>query len=275
MAAIFAIAFIGTPFLLSMVLPLAAQTALYEGTTVSGSLAQFGIFGISALIFVKAVRRYHGRGFWSLIGPYQTAWHHMRKVAVAVGLLLILVQVVLPWGQWGEPSLAHNPLVWLMIVPLALAAILIQVITEEIVFRGYLQQQLACLSTSRWLWMGVPSILFGAIHFWNGNSGPEGFVYAIWAGMLGAACADLTARTGTLGAAIGLHLGTNVAATLFVAVDEWPMSGLALFLLPCVNADEVSAEIAAIAGPWMTFSILFSTLSVLTMWLAARVALRR
>ena len=268
-------AFVGWPFVITQVLPLQAHIALYEGTTAGGTLAQFGIFGLSAVVFIKALRHYHQRGFWSLIGPYRMAWDHLRGVAISVGVLLILVQVILPWGQWGPPSQVYSLPGWVLMLPVAVVAILVQVITEEMVFRGYLQQQLACLSASRWLWMGLPSIVFGALHFWNGNSGPEGFVYAVWAGLLGLACADLTARTGTLGAAIGLHLATNFCATMFVAVEDFPMSGLALFLVPSIDADQMSADIAAIAGPWMVFSILFSTLSVLTVWLAARIAVRR
>ena len=93
--------------------------------------------------------------------------------------------------------------VWLALLPFAVLAILIQVTTEEIVFRGYLQQQFACLSSSRWVWMFLPSLLFGTWHFWNGNSVAEGQDYVVWATKLELACADLPARTGNQGAAIG------------------------------------------------------------------------
>ena len=62
--------------------------------------------------------------------------------------------------------------------------------------------------------MVLPSVMFGALHFWNGNGAAEGVLWAIWATALGIACADLTARTGNLGAAIGLHMANNVFALL-------------------------------------------------------------
>lgn len=273
--AVFLAAFFISPLLIMIFLSESAQVAFYEGVTPFGTLAQFGIFGASAIVFVKVLRRVHGRGFWSLIGPYRTAWLDLRKAAVAVGAILILVQVVLPWGAWGEPSQVRSLAGWLMLLPLAVAAILIQVTTEEIVFRGYLQQQLACLSSSRWVWMAIPSLMFGFWHFWNGNSIAEGVVYVFWATLLGIACADLTARTGTLGAAIGLHFATNFTAIMFIATEGWPMSGLALVLYSYQDPDLLSAEIAEVVGVWLIYSILVMSLSVLIMWLAARIAIRR
>jgi membrane protease YdiL (CAAX protease family) len=189
--------------------------------------------------------------------------------------MLGLIQVILPWGTWGEPSQVRNLAGWLLLLPVAGLAILIQVTTEEMVFRGYLQQQLACLSSSRWVWMVAPSVLFGAWHFSNGNSLAEALVYVFWASVLGLACADLTARTGTLGAAIGLHLATNFTAVMFFATEGWPMSGLALVLYPYQDADVISAEIAAVTAPWMIISMLMASLSVFIIWLAARIAVRR
>jgi len=152
---------------------------------------------------------------------------------------------------------------------------MIQITTEEILFRGYLQQQLACLSSNPWVWMFIPSAMFGVWHFWNGNSPAEGFVYAFWATLLGLACADLTARTGNLGAALGVHFATNFTAVMYISTDSWPMSGLALILYPYQDPDVLSEEIKAVAGLWIGFSMAMTTLSVLIVWLAARISLRR
>jgi membrane protease YdiL (CAAX protease family) len=273
--ATFAAAFFAIPVLIMMILPDAAQIVFYEGSTPIGALAQFGVFGLPALVFVRALKRTHGRGFWSLIGPYRAAWFDLRNVAAAVGLALIVMQFIVPWGASEETVEVRSLVRWLMVLPFAIAVILIQVTTEEIVFRGYLQQQLACLSSSRWVWMMIPSLMFGAWHLWNGNSLAEGVVYAVWATLLGMACADLTARTGTLGAAIGLHFATNFMAVMFVATDGWPFSGLALVVYPYQDPDQLSAEIAEVMVIWMIYSVLIMALSVLVMWLAARNWIKR
>lgn len=273
--ATFLAAFFGFPILLMAFLPDAARTAFLEPISAAATLAQFGIFGVSAWALVWALRRVHGRGFWSLIGPYQAAWFAFRKTAISVGAILFLTQVMLPLGSWGPPALIRNPAVWAALVPLGVVAIMIQITTEEILFRGYLQQQLACLSHNPWVWMVIPSTLFGIWHFWNGNSPAEGFVYAFWATLLGLACADLTARTGNLGAALGVHFATNFTAVMFISTDSWPMSGLALILYPYEDPDVLSAEIEAVAGLWIGFSMAVMAPSVLIVWLAARISLKR
>ena len=273
--AVFAGAFLLTPSLIMMVLPLSAQIAFSEGVTAFGTWMQFAFFGIPAMVFVWTSRRVHGRGFWSLIGPPRAAWFDMRRVVVALFTILLVLQIVAPWGGAGEIVEVRSLSRWLLFLPVALIALLIQVTTEEIIFRGYLQQQLACLSASPWVWMGIPSILFGIWHYWNGNSPAEGFVYVVWATALGLICADLTARTGTLGAAIGLHLATNFFAIMLFGIDNRPYSGFALVLFEYQDPDELSAAVAEFMVIWVVWSVVLMSLTVLIMWLAARIALRR
>lgn len=275
MLASFAMFFVLTPVLISAVLPYKLQVAYYEGNTTFGTLLLFASFGPPAAAFVWTLRRVHGRGFWSLIGDYQTAFVDFKKVAIAVGLTLIALEILPPWVVMDELARVRSIPVWLLLWPMAFVAVLVQATTEELIFRGYLQQQLACLSSSRWAWMVLPSLLFGMVHYWNGNSPPEGVVYVIFATALGLVCADLTARTGTLGAAIGLHLVVNLSSLMFTGVEGWANSGLALFLYPYEDPDTYSAFIAQFPIVWGIGQLLFLGLVVLIVWLAARVALRR
>ncbi|MEL6685619.1 MAG: CPBP family intramembrane glutamic endopeptidase [Pseudomonadota bacterium] len=272
---IYAVTFLLAPTLLYAVLPTQLGDDLFEMITPIGSLLSFATFGVSAYVLIRSVRFFHKRGFWSMIGPYRQAFVDLRKVLVAVFAIQFFVQIVLPFGSWGEIAEVRSIPSWLALAPFSLSVIFIQVSAEELLFRGYLQQQLACVTRSPWVWMVLPSAMFGAVHYWNGNSPPEGFVYAFWAGLLGLACADLTARTGTLGAAIGLHYAVNIVAIMFVGIQDWPLSGLALVLLPYFDPDAYSAEIIAAGTPWVIFSMILSAISVLIMWLAARIALRR
>ena len=273
--AVYAAVFFLFPVVLYFLLPEQTYQAFYTASTPVATFANFAVFGVSAYALVTMTRRVHGFGFWSLIGPYARAFQDFRVVMVAVAMLLVVVQFVVPFGTWGEVERTRNILLWTLLLPLSLGAILVQVTTEELVFRGYLQQQLAQWSQSRLIWMVFPSAIFGAWHYWNGYSAPEGIVYAIWAGLLGMACADLTARTGTLGAAIGLHFAVNVMAVMIMGIAGWPLSGMALIVLPYVDPLANSALIAEAPGVWMIFATLWSVLSVLTMWLAARIAIKR
>ena len=255
-----------TPLLFMPYVDPAWSDALQEGLVYAG-------FGLDLIVLLVLIRLLHGRGLRSLIGTGGAFGRDLRRSLIAVCLVLLVQQPFdlgpdLPWltlapvGGW---------LAWL--VP-AVLAIALQVTTEEVYFRGYLMQQLAALDLRRRVWMLVPSIYFGLSHLLNGAGLAEGTLWAVWAGMLGAACADLTARTGNLGAAIGLHLGNNLFAALVLGYVGTPGFGLALFLLPAEDYVENTDGLSALLSPMTPLDLTYSAMGVLVMWLAARVAVR-
>ncbi|MEO1639040.1 MAG: type II CAAX endopeptidase family protein [Pseudomonadota bacterium] len=271
----FAAVFVTSPSVFALLLPTeSAVEAFQEGTTAFGTLAQFFFFGIAAGGLVVLLRLVHGRGFWSLIGDQQLALRHLILVTWGVTLWLLLLQVLPPWINPDDLAETRNLAMWVLLIPVTLVALLIQVGTEELFFRGYLQQQFAVLNPSPMAWMIMPSVLFGMLHFLNGQGAADGTLWAIWAGVLGVACADLTARTGTLGAAVGLHLANNAFALLIVAIEGWPASGVALFLYPYEDPETYAQGFEALLDPVAVLQLFGMLTTVLIMWLAARIALR-
>ena len=134
-------------------------------------------------------------------------------------------------------------------------------VVEETIFRGWLLWYLQA-------WMPltaavfVSSALFGLAHWAPQAAGDNAAAYMAWAFAFGLAAADLTARTGTLGAALGLHMANNAFALLVLALAG-PGSGLALWHLPL---DAASPELAALLPAEFA--------SLLVAWLAARLVLR-
>jgi membrane protease YdiL (CAAX protease family) len=272
----FELAFDIAPQLVAALLPNDAVVAsYYEGVSKWATLLQLATFGVTALLFVLLLRRVHGRGFWSLIGAPGRALTDLRQVTIAVGGILLLLEILPPWIGAGDGIEMRNIAGWLVTIPLVLVVLIIQVGTEEIYFRGYLQQQFACLSRARLVWMLAPSLMFGVSHYANGDGVADGVLWAVWATILGMACADLTARTGTLGAAIGLHLANNLFALLIVGINGWPSSGLALFVYPALDRSSMDTSAAMLATPEALFELTIMCLTVLIMWLSARITLRR
>lgn len=270
------IVFTLSPSVFAIMLPSGPlRDAFFEGTTAFGTLAQFASFGVAAVGFLVLLQSLHKRGFWTLIGPATDAKRDLVRVAAMVAFWLALIEVLPPRINPDDLVQVRAIGVWLALIPVTVAVLLIQVGTEEMFFRGYLQQQLACLSRSRLVWMVFPSALFGILHYWNGNGAAEGAIWAVWATVLGIACADLTARTGNLGAAIGLHLANNAFALLIVGVEGWPASGLALFLYPYEDPALYAYPIEAVFTPFAIFQLGTMLLTLWIMWLAARIAVRR
>ena len=100
-----------------------------------------------------------------VFGPLRRASGHFVLVSLGICILLIVLGILPPWG-FGEPLIANRLfLPWLLVLPVALFSILIQTSAEEILFRGYLQQQLGARFASPWIWMALPSVLFGLALF--------------------------------------------------------------------------------------------------------------
>ena len=205
------------------------QTIGQGGDPVS-LLLLLSTFAGMALGVWAAARLLHKRGWRSLFGRPPVV---LRDFVLGVGAMLGggggLSLLMLPFLPPLEPA---TPLrVWLMFLPLALLGIGLQTGAEELVFRGYLQQQLAARSSSPLVWMLLPSLLFGMAHFAPAEMGANAWLVVAATGLFGLIAADLTARTGALGLAWGLHFANNCLAILLVS-SMAGLDGLALFQLP-------------------------------------------
>lgn len=230
----------------------------------SMGLTPFGVVGnlLMALpvmgVFVLAVALVTGRGPLSLLGA---TWR-LRGDFLAGFLPLCALGLVL------LPLLAQDPAVsagkglaevlpWL---PLALPGLVGMALANEVIYRGFLQQQLAARWQPSWVWMGLPAALFALSQGAPNATGELAPLSLFWALAYGMAAADLTARTGSLGAAIGLQ-SALLAQSLFLVGLKGPMNGLALYTL--------DARGLALL-PWLASDFL----TLLVGWVSARLWLR-
>ncbi len=236
---------------------------LENGSTARSVLWMLASFGGLFAALAIALRVMHRRPISSLFGGFPACfadfWLTLRLAMVLFGIVLIL-----PSPADFTPERAMDFVPWLMLAPMSLAAILFQITTEELVFRGYLQSQLAARFSSPWVWIVLPSALFAALHYDPSTYGENAILVAAWAGLFGLAAADLTARSGNLGPALALHFANNVSAIMFVSTkDYW--DGLALYVVPFGPKDtEFVAAVLPLEG-----------LVILCGWLVARIAIRR
>ena len=161
----------------------------------------------------------------------------LRNMAIAAGIFFMLLAVsslVLHLVFNPSPNLPLSS--WLIWMPAALPLLFIQITAEEMIFRGFLQQELAVRFKSRWVWMVLPSVLFGALHFEAEKYGSNAWLIVISTGIFGLLAADVTARTGNLGAAIGLHFVNNFFAMMVTSLDG-TITGLSLFVTPFGASD--------------------------------------
>ncbi len=251
-------------------LPMDWTDGFYFGTSRLGLIAQLASFGLLGAAVILTARVLHQRGPLSLLGT-GPGIRQMILSLLAVLAVFAAIELLPPWWSMAGMTL-NNPLSWILLLPLALAALTIQVSAEEILYRGYVQQQLAARFRNPLIWMIGPNLLFAAAHWEEGIPWTEAAQYAIWAFCFGLAASDLTARTGSLGAAVGFHLANNVYAFLFFSEIGLNDSGLALMLFP---PSESLLPPPVEPMPLFTFSLGIELATIVLMWLAVRVVLRR
>lgn len=236
--------------------------SLVNGDTPAGVVSLLLSFLPQMLGLLLAVLVLMRRGPLSLTGPFRPALRNFIRVGLPLfGLSLVFMPLTLQSDSVSQNLTLAQQRPWL---PAALLGLLIQTATEELIFRGYLQQQLAARFAARWVWLGVPTLLFGLAHYAPGPSGVVTVMTMLWAACFGLAAADLTARTGNLGAAIALHFTNNVSAILLVGLAG-NLGGLTLYQITVPPGDMTS----------MYLYLAMDGVSLLVSWLLARLILRR
>jgi membrane protease YdiL (CAAX protease family) len=237
---------------------------LLTGKTPLAMFLLLGSFGLMVVAVAIVSRVLHRRSVASLIGPARLVVPQFAVVMRALLLVGAVIYLLPPWNL-GAPYISNMALgKWVLLLPLSLIAVFIQVSAEEIVFRGYVQQQLAARFKSPLVWMVLPSTLFALGHYLPSEAGENAVIIALWAGLFGILMADLTARSGSLGPAIAVHFCNNVVAILITSMPD-DLSGLALYVTPFGMEDTEALR------AWLPVDFAMMLVS----WLAARLAIRR
>ena len=172
----------------------------------------------------------HRQSFWTLFDPARRIrWGDIGR-GVLVALLFSGVSLSIAAVIIGLPEQSQAVSGWaILLVPL-MFCVFLQATAEELIFRGYLLQQLGSRFRSVLVWAVLPSILFGLMHAWNAE-GAAAYYYMAITGITGLTLALLVWRTGNLWAAVGMHWAVNVLSLTGVGA-EGILSGTQLWLFP-------------------------------------------
>lgn len=225
------------------------------------ALLLFATFGGMALGAVVAARVLHGRSAGTLFGRAPVVLADFIRAALVTLLVYAVVLLPLTHGSELVPNLPAGR--WLMLLPLALAGVALQTLAEEMVFRGYLMQQIAARFRSLWPAVVIPSLLFGALHWDSKGNGGNAWALVGAVSLFAVVAADLTRRTGSLGAAWGLHFANNCLALLVISTGG-QLPGLALWTTPYAGSD-----------PQMMYALAGDIGAILIVWLILTRVLRR
>lgn len=216
--------------------------------TALGGIAGFGIGAWLAL------RAFHGRDLCSVL-----SWdRRLRLREFSAGCILALVYLgaglAVSWASGLLPRRSAVPLEqWMLALLPVSILILVQAASEEIVFRGFLPQQLAARVSSPLIWGGLPSVLFGVLHAGNAPGDTVVVLHVIVsATLLGLAMMAMVWRTGSLAAAIGFHFLNNVV-TLMVAGSDVGYGSIGLFVWSADGMAKSAMSDLFITGLFLAF----------------------
>jgi uncharacterized protein len=254
------LAAIGATLVYGQAAPAMIQMAV-NGSTPVAVLCLLATF--LALIFGAyiAVRVMHKRNLASLIGRAPVVLHDFTVAMAVVGVVYGTSLAIWSVNNDAIPNLPLRT--WLIFLVPGLIGLLFQTLAEEIFFRGYLMQQLAARFQSAFVWFVLPAIAFGLFHYDPAKNGANTWTIIASVSIIGLAAADLTRRTGSLGAAWGFHFANNIVALLLIST-RGSLDGLALYLTPYDISDKIRA-----------ISALTDALTVVVTWAIIARLLRR
>ena len=204
--------------------------ATSPGLTSPGQmLTILGSFGFMIIAVCLVVILLHHRSPITLLGGFRIAATQFFKAMRNLLPYMALLAAFAFMAEDLQPNLTLG--LWLSILPLTLLFLLVQVSAEELVFRGYLQSQLAALGLHKSIWILLPAILFGLMHYDPIIMGSAAPWVVIWAILFGVLAADLTARSGTLGPAVAFHFAINFLSIGVVGIGDY-LGGLNLYFYP-------------------------------------------
>ena len=222
-----------------------------------------------------AMRYLQGRRWQELIVPLDTAMGDFIAVVRWMGGLMLAMTLLSVLPFLSEASYTRPLWQWLLILPFALVGTFVQTSAEEVYFRGFLQSTLAARFRSPLVWAVLPSVAFGLSHVFNAETGAEQIQIVFYTGVFGFFAADLTARTGTLGAAMGFHFAHNAVIFCIYGFEGSLDAPLALWLFAEPEPYGAShGEAGPALSPIMLADTAFLLLQLALLWLAARVAIR-
>jgi membrane protease YdiL (CAAX protease family) len=214
--------------------PVVWMQALVDAREPGGTLLLLLTFVGMALGPMAAARWLHARRAGSLFGPRVRT---LRDFVVAATIVFVVLGLSLVLWSLSYDAVANLPLsIWALVLPLTLLGLLVQTGAEEILFRGYIQTQLAARFRSPLVWLVLPSLLFGIVHFDPVSAGDNVWLVVVSASTFGLIAADLTARTGSIGAAWGFHFANNVMAIAVLSTGG-TITGLSRWVTPYTLAE--------------------------------------
>lgn len=194
------------------------------------------VIGLIATIYI--IQKVHKRSFLSLITPYSL---NLKLLFTSLFLITFLIGLSFGVLYWNSPqAYPINPSfdlrVWVLFLILSCVLTGVQILLEEVIFRGYLIQGFATKFKSLSLAVSVSIILFGLMHFYLPGATSNIFTMMSYF-VFGAITTGLVLKHKSLESAIAFHFVLNMyfVTILSFSGSTYPTNGLILVNVEAMN----------------------------------------
>jgi len=191
----------------------------YKESLTLSVLATLMAFIIPFIAIPLIVKFLHQRPSWSVAmlklrfetWNFFTGFWVSTVVAVVAGLIFSIIGVM--------PIKSNPDFAWAVLLPIALigfVGIFIQAGSEEMLFRGYFTQFTRRFTANKYLFIGIPALLFALPHIAN-ISTLGGGIFVLTPYLISGLLYGWAAyRTGSLWMGLGLHLSNNYSSLVLI-----------------------------------------------------------
>ena len=222
------------------VLPLSFINPDYQKSlplNVLGTLLAFVLPFFAIPLIVKIL---HNRPSWSVAMPrfYFARWDFFTGFWVS-----LVISLAFSWllGITGVMPVEINPdfdlKQFLVVALIGFVGIFIQAGSEEMLFRGYLTQFARRFTSNKYIFIGLPALLFALPHIINISDLGGTLWVAVPYMISGIFYGWFAYRTGSLWMSLGMHLSNNFGSLVFVGTkgDALPSAAPFVAWLPSLT----------------------------------------
>jgi membrane protease YdiL (CAAX protease family) len=207
-----------------------AETNTMVARLMKNNPAIYGLFlltfplGLISLYFGQKL--FHKRTILSLHTAYNRfRWFRLIQSVVITWSIFAVLAALLHFTGVKPLTLTFDASRFFIYAAISLLFIPLQSATEEIVFRGYLNQAFENILCNKWIAFVITSLMFMALHLSNPEalSGAEaGILPIVMSGyfFFGFACCLMVWMDDGLESAIGVHAANNTFAAVFINYEN-------------------------------------------------------
>jgi CAAX amino terminal protease family. len=238
-------------FMILSIIALATNTSDLSYAIASNPLFELVLTGISAAISILflylCIEFAHKRKFISLINTAcRVDWKRILKGAGIWFAILTIGSLIELIIDPGNVKITFNPNTFIFLLILSLMVFPLQASFEELFFRGYLMQAVGLLTKKPIIPLLVTSVIFAALHFWNGSDTITSVDIVLQVFIIGLTLGIITLGENRLETAMGVHIANNIFVSVVANTANGGFEGLPS-ILTSYEAPNLLQDVSAFA----------------------------